>query len=68
MSQKSISKSIKKIYQSFVVDELSDEDITHFFLSVLVSKSLTLLIDNDDLVLGVLASLVLRVLARAVLI
>ena len=39
-----------------------------FFLSVLVSKSLTLLIDNDDLVLGVLASLVLRVLARAVLI
>ena len=39
-----------------------------FVLSVLVSKSLTLLIDNDDLVLGVLASLVLRVLARAVLI
>ena len=39
-----------------------------FFLSVLVSKSLTLLIDNDDLVLGVLASLVLRVLERAVLI
>ena len=37
-------------------------------MSVLVSKSLTLLIDNDDLVLGVLASLVLRVLARAVLI